>query len=70
MPASVLQDARVISFDLHTIDGEVVVVDGRPPPDELDAHRGGPAVEVFGLDLARPTPAAHNEPAVNMQKWS
>ena len=45
--------------------GQVVVVDGRPPPDELDAHRRRAAVEVVGLDLPRPTPAAYNEPAVN-----
>ena len=36
---------------LHSIDGEVVVVDRRPPPDELDAHRRRAAVEVVGLDL-------------------
>ena len=50
---------------LHPIDGEVVVVDRRSPPDELDAHRRRAAVEVVGLDLARPTPATYHEPAVN-----
>ena len=50
-----------LSLNLHPIDGEVVVVDRRPPPHQLDAHRGRAAVEVVGLDLPRPAPAADRD---------
>ena len=52
---------------LHPIDGEVVVVDRRPPPHQLDAHRRRAAVEVVVLDLARPPPAAHREGEVDQR---
>ena len=52
---------------LHPVDGEVVVVDRRPPPDELDAHRRRAAVEVVGLDLPRPPAAAHREGKVDQR---
>ena len=62
MLASVLHDASLVAprlprgslgpvRRLHSIDGEVVVVDGRSPPDELDAHRRRAPVEVVVLDL-------------------
>ena len=74
MLASVLQDASSFARSrflrprlLHPIDGEVVVVDRRPPPHQLDAHRRRAAVEVVGLDLPRPPPAAYREGKVDQR---
>ena len=52
---------------LHPIDGEVVVVDRRSPPDELDAHRRRAPVEVVVLDLTRPPATAYREGKVDQR---
>ena len=65
--ASVLCASWFLRPRLHPIDGEVVVVDRRSPPDELDAHRRRAPVEVVVLDLTRPPPAAYREGKVDQR---